>query len=281
MPTLSLSTWSLHRILGPLRWTGWNPATLSHETQIEDQPELLKLLDLPAEAAKRGYQAVEICHFHFPSTDEAYLERLNLAFREAGVSFDTLLLDYGDLTAENRDRAEADRSFMARWIGIASRCGAKRIRLVAGEAPPSDNEAIDRSAHALAALSEYAEGLGVRVVTENFKPLTSTGASSLKLLDRTGGKVGFITDFGNFSGSAKYEEISRTVPFSSSVHVKPQYDANGIPDERELKRCLDAVQAEGYDGSFVLIYDGPGDMWEGLERVKRLVHPYINHCTSH
>ncbi len=275
MSYLSVSTWSLHRLLGPLRWTSWDAGAGEHRTHEQPQPEVHSLLELPGEAARRGYAAVEVCHFHFPSTEAAYLESLRRAFADAAVSFDTLLLDYGDPSSTDEARQAADDRLIRDWIDVASSCGAKRIRIVAGEAQPTDEQAIRRSAQALRDLAEYASGRGVRVVTENFKALTSTGESSAKLLNLAGDAVGMITDFGNYKGEAKYSEIAMTAPRSSSVHVKPAYDDNGMPDEAELVRCLEAVRETGYDGAYVLIYDGPGDMWEGLERVKRIVAPYV------
>ncbi len=275
MSYLSLSTWSLHRNLGPLRWTVWNEETGTLDTAIQEQPLLHTLLELPAEAAKRGYQAVEICHFHFPSTEPDYLAQVKQAFASAGLSFDTLLLDYGDITSSNPARVEADLAYIRQWIEIASLSGAKQIRIVAGEAPPTDDEAISLSAARLAELSAYGRTLGVKVITENFKSLTSTGDSSKKLLDQWGEYAETITDFGNFKGQLKYEEIALTTPLSVSVHVKPQYDPDGIPDEAELRRCLDTVASAGFNGAYVLIYDGPGDMWEGMERVKTIVSPYL------
>jgi sugar phosphate isomerase/epimerase len=272
---LSISTWSLHRILGPLHWTDWNADAGTHLTQEQHQPQLLSLLDLPAEAAKRGYKAIEVCHFHFPSTDAVYLKQLFNAFEDTGVSFDTLLLDYGDLTTSDDVRRAADLDLIRKWIGIASLCGAKQIRIIAGEELPENESAIRQSAEALSELAEYARLQGVRVVTENFKPLTSTGQSCMQLLGQTGPSVGMITDFGNFKGTAKYEEIAMTIPYSVSVHAKAAYDELGLPDEHEFVRCLDAVRAEDYDGAFVLIYDGPGDMWEGLDRIKKIVTRYI------
>ncbi|OXS59179.1 xylose isomerase [Cohnella sp. CIP 111063] len=275
MSYLSVSTWSLHRLLGPLRWTSWDAENGEHRTHEQPQPQVHSLLELPGEAARRGYAAVEVCHFHFPSVEVSYLAQLPQAFAEAGVSFDTLLLDYGDPSATDEIRQAADVKLFREWIDVASQCGAKRIRIVAGEAQPTDEQAILRSAQALRELAEYASARGVRVVTENFKALTSTGESSVKLLNSAGDGVGMITDFGNYKGETKYSEIAMTAPRSSSVHVKPAYDENGIPDEAELIRCLEAVRGTGYDGAFVLIYDGPGDMWEGLERVKRIVAPYV------
>jgi sugar phosphate isomerase/epimerase len=273
---LSISTWSLHRLLGPVHWTHWNADAGTHLTEDQHQPQLLTLLDLPAEAAKRGFAAIEVCHFHFPATDAVYLKQLHKAFGDAGVSFDTLLLDYGDLTSSDEVRIAADLDLIRKWIGIASLCGAKQIRIIAGEALPENESAIRQSAEALSELAQYAGLQGVKVVTENFKSLTSTGQSCLQLLGQTGPSVGMITDFGNFKGSAKYEEIAMTIPYSVSVHAKAAYDESGFPDEIEFLRCLDAVKAEGYDGAFVLIYDGPGDMWEGIDRIKKIVTRYLN-----
>ncbi|RIX60220.1 sugar phosphate isomerase/epimerase [Paenibacillus nanensis] len=275
MSYLSVSTWSLHRLLGPLRWTVWDESARARKTVIQEQPELLNLLDLPEEAAKRGFKAVEICHFHFPSTDSAYLEQLKKAFVSAGISFDTLLLDYGDLSTADSERAEADMSFMREWIRAASIAGAKRTRIVAGEAQPGDAEALERTAGRLLQLAEFAETLSVQIITENFKALTSTGESCMRLMDKVGGKVGLITDFGNFGGERKYTELAMTIPVSVGIHAKSECDEQGYPDEAEFQRCLEAVRQSGFDGSFVIIYDGPGDMWAGIDRVRRLVEPVL------
>ncbi|MBO9597723.1 MAG: TIM barrel protein [Cohnella sp.] len=272
---LSVSTWSLHRLLGPLRWTVWNDATGEHETRIDEQPQAHSLLELPAEAARRGYQAIEVCHFHFPRTDAAYLAELRAAFFAANVRFDTLLLDYGDLTSADERRRDADAAFIRRWIDIAAQAGAKQIRVIAGEAAPTDGAALAQSAEALSGLARYASTLDVRVITENFKALTSTADSCLKLLAHAGEAIGIITDFGNFTGPAKYDEISAIAPRSVSVHAKAAYDEAGLPDVPEFVRCLEAAKAAEFAGAYVLIYDGPGDMWEGLERIKRIVIPYI------
>lgn len=134
---------------------------------------------------------------------------------------------------------------------------------------------IQMSASSLVDLAQYAASKGVQVITENFKPLTSTAESSLKLLALTGESVRFITDFGNFHGDDKFVEIADTVPFSVSVHAKASYDEQGLPDVLEFISGLKAIKAADFDGVYVLIYDGPGDMWEGLERIKSLVKPYL------
>jgi len=203
------------------------------------------------------------------------LKQLKEAFRESGVSFDTLLLDYGDLTTSDPKRLAADLAFMRSWIDAASLCGAKQIRIVAGEAEPSDEDALRRAAQHLNALSEYARPKNVAVVTENFKALTSTGESCRALMEQTGDEVRWITDFGNFNGVRKYEELGTILPRSVSVHAKAHYDERGMPDRAEFEKCLDVVTNAGFDCAYVLIYDGPGDMWEGLERIRAIVDKRI------
>ncbi|MCA0754348.1 sugar phosphate isomerase/epimerase [Paenibacillus sp. N4] len=276
MAYLSVSTWSLHRLLGPQRLTVWDAESSTHQLSIQDQPQRHTLLELPNEAASRGYQALEICHFHFPATDNDYLEQLKHSFETAGISFDTLLLDYGDLTEPDEQKRMADTAYIRSWIDVAALAGAKQIRIIAGEASPTDHAAIRQAASALKELAAYASPKGVRVITENFKPLTSTAASSLMLLETAGPEVGFITDFGNYRGPGKVEEIASTAGRSVSIHCKPNYDENGYPDADTFLSYLTEVQNTGYNGSYVLIYDGPGDMWEGLERIKTLVVPFIS-----
>jgi len=275
MSYLSISTWSLHRLLGPLRWTEWDASSKRHVTKLQDQPEELTLLELPAEAARRGYKALEVCHFHFPSTGSDYADKLRHAFESAGIAFDTLLLDYGDLTTTDTVRLEADMTYIRQWIDIAERAGARQIRVIAGDAAPTDEVALRQSAACLTGLADYAEKRGVRVVSENFRPLTSTGASCSQILQAASGKIGFITDFGNFGAPAKYEEFQAILPSSVSVHAKAHYDAEGMPDEAEFRLCLDAMRASGFDGAVVLIYDGPGAMWDGLERIRHIVKDYM------
>ena len=44
----------------------------------------------------------------------------------------------------------------------------------------------------------------VRLVTENWHALLPHAAAVNELLDRTGGRVGFLIDLGNWSGPGKY-----------------------------------------------------------------------------
>ncbi|MBS4216950.1 sugar phosphate isomerase/epimerase [Bacillus sp. FJAT-49711] len=275
MSYLSLSTWSLHRNLGPLNWTIWDEDQNKHSIRAEPQPETITLLELPAILSSKGYRAIEICHFNFPSTDSDYLKKLKSACEEANIMFNTLLLDYGDITTDDEIRRHADISLIKNWIDIASECGAKQIRIIAGDASPENEAALVRSSEVLNDLIKYANNLGVRIITENFHSLTATADNCIRLVNNCNEELGLIADFGNFKGENKYEEIEKILPFSQSVHAKPDMDSDGIPDEEEFRRCLDQLVAANYNGPINLIYDGPGDMWEGIERVRKVVDSYL------
>ncbi|TLS53966.1 sugar phosphate isomerase/epimerase [Paenibacillus antri] len=275
MRFFSLTTWSLHRNLGPLRWTRWDGAGAKHYTETQEQPELLSLPELPAALAEKGYEAANVCHFHIPDVGEEYARRLRGSFETAGVRLFTLLLDYGDISSADDVRREADLAWLKRWIDFAAAAGAERVRVVAGESAPDDARALERSAEGLRELCDYAEPRGVRVVTENFRPLTSTADNCLALLEACGDRLGLIADFGNFGGPGKLEELSRIAPRAEEIHAKAKTDAEGFPDADELRSCLDLVRDADFAGPITLVYDGPGDMWAGIERVRSIVAPYV------
>jgi len=276
MPFLSLTTWSLHRNLGPLRWTRWDAEKQQQIVQEQDQPETIRLVDLPAEAARRGFQSLEVCHFNFPSTDADYLRELRQAFENAGIAFYTLLVDYGDISSSNETRRSADIEFIKGWIDIAAEVGAPRIRVMPGESRPDDRAALERTAEALNQLADYSKKRGVRIVIENIQALCSVPENCIALLDACDGQVGMTADYGNFPTALKYEALEAVLPRSESVHAKTHYDkSSGFPDVTEFQKSLDIAKRAGYDGPFTLVYDGPGDMWEGITRIQRIVEPYL------
>ena len=272
MPHLSLTTWSLHRELGPLKWTYWDEQEKTHKTRQEQQPENTTLLELPLILAEQQFQSLEICHFHFPRLDHDYLLQLKHSFEKAGINFHCLLVDYGDISSSDEVRRNADLQFLKHWIDVASVIGAKSIRIIAGEAPPTDEEALLRSKQSLNELISYALPKQVRIVTENFKPLSSTKENCIELL--TDNELGLTVDFGNFNKDVKYESIKQLMPYAESIHAKANYDQDGIIDEKEFRKSLEIVASQKYNGPITLVYDGPGNLWDGIQRVKSIAEDY-------
>ncbi|KKI90349.1 xylose isomerase [Bacillus sp. SA1-12] len=276
MPHLSLTTWSLHRELGPLKWTYWDENESIQKTRIEEQPENMALLDLPHELSKQNFRSLEICHFHFPSTEPEYLHKLNDVLAKSGITFQCLLVDYGDISNADSQRRSSDIEFIKKWIDVAAIAGAKSVRVIAGEANPHNKEAIQLAKNGFQQLAEYAKPKGIMIVTENFKQLASTKENCLELLNSNKEQLGLTVDFGNFSPQEKYHSIETLMPYAESVHAKANYDKSGQIDESEYKKSLDLVASSGYKGPITLVYDGPGSLWDGINRIKAIAEQYCH-----
>jgi sugar phosphate isomerase/epimerase len=275
MSYFSLTTWSLHRSLGPLRMTQWNPETQEQIIEEVPQPANIELTALPAIAAERNFKAMDVCHFNFPSTSPQYLQQLRQAFADADVTFYTLLVDYGDISSSDPVRRSSDIAYIKDWIDVAATVGAERVRVVAGESAPSDTEGLKLAAAALSELIDYATPKNVNIITENFKSLSSTPENCLYLYNACNEQLGLICDFGNFKSTQKYDELAQILPFAESVHAKAHYDENGLPDAPEFQRCLELLPKAEYDGPITIVFDGAGDEWEGITRVQNIVENYL------
>ena len=187
--SIAVSSWALHRTLG-VSYPD-SPATGPQEAQTHSASPI-DLLTLPRLLADRGYRQMQLCHFHVASRSDDYTLRFRDALGESGVELLSLLIDDGDVTHPEFGQRDAD--WIAGWVEVAGKLGAKRARVIAGKQLYSP-AALDLSVERLGWLATLNE---VRIDTENWFSLTSTPASVLGLLDRLEGKVGLCVDFGNW-----------------------------------------------------------------------------------
>lgn len=257
----AVSSWSLHRTLGSFV----GPDTLRSTRIPTGGPAGLDLLDLPAELAGRGFDTLQLCHFHLPSTDAGYLDDLRGALADASVRLDALLIDDGDLTS-NGDQAEQE-AWVSDWIGVAEQLGADRARVIAGRTAPTP-ETIRTAA---AALRRLAERHSVRIVTENWHELLVDAASVTALFARTGDEVGLLIDLGNWTGTDKYDELAAVAVYAETCHAKCHGDPPEL-DEADYQRSLQVLRDADYSGPLALVYDGAdADEWRWLGRERSIV----------
>jgi sugar phosphate isomerase/epimerase len=274
MPELAISSWSLHHLLGPT-YPGLDLTNGPRSAAYPYGEGALTLLDLPAAVAAHGIRNLEICHFHFPRTDDAYLRELRGCLAAAGVTMLTLLIDEGDISAADGEARLRDLARIRGWIDVAAGLGARQARVIAGQAQPDDAEAAQRSAEGLMALSAYGAERSVRIITENWLALTMRPETLLAILDRVGEAVGLCADFGNYKGPGKYEALRMILPRATSTHAKADFPSPGRMDEADFRRCLDLARAAGFDGPHVLIFENPGDEWASIEQMIGVVRLYL------
>jgi len=279
MPRLSVSTWSLHRALGPM----YHPSKSDPDRLIPhaEMPAEISLLDVPARISSMDIRTLEICHFHFPRLDAGYYADLRSALEEADVSLFSILIDAGDITRPDSAQREADMAWIRSWLEIAGACGAAHARVIAGDTAITsnggdlrDHETIRLSAQNLRALAEVGRDCGVRVITENFRALTTQPAPLLAILELCEDEVGLCADFGNYKGSGKYDDLAAILPRADSVHAKAYYPEPGKIDQRDFRHCLDLSRTAGFDGPYSLIFDDVGIEWDNLVELREAVKPY-------
>jgi sugar phosphate isomerase/epimerase len=275
MSDLAVSSWSLHRDLGPTYW-GLDLVDGGRTATYPYGQGRCTLLELPAVVAGLGIHQLEICHFHFPETGAAYLHRLRASLDAALVHPLTLLVDEGDLTADDPAVRRGDVERIRRWIDVAAGLGASQARVIAGKAAPDrDGVALRRSAEGLALLAEYGASLGVRVITENWLGISMDPQCLLAILELTGPAVGLCVDLGNYTGPGKYEALTAILPRATSIHAKATFPQPGSMDREEFVRCLDLARQAHFDGPYVLIFSDEGDERASLAKMAEVVQVHV------
>jgi sugar phosphate isomerase/epimerase len=271
-PALAVSSWSVHHALGIM-----HPDSPERAFDgVADQafgPAQLDILDLPGKIKAMGINRLELCHFHLAGRDPAYLREARSALHDAGVILQTLLIDDGDITSAAH--GERDIAWISSWIDAAAELGAEKARVIGGKGEPTP-ENLDRAAQALMDLGQRGLKAGVRVITENWFDTLSTSAHVEHVLRPLNGHVGFLADTGNWSGDAKFSELASIFRHAENCHAKAHFDAADQMDEADFAQCLGAAAMAGYSGPYTLIYEGPGDEWQGLAREAAFIRRYFS-----
>jgi len=278
MPLPAISSWSVRHALGPM-YPGLALTPGERQPDHKFGVGSLALLDLPDAARAAGMEAFDLCHFHFPRTDAAYLRQLRDRLTTANVGILSLLVDEGDVSAPDPAARERDLANIRDWIDIATQLGARYVRVAAGDQDVNAGEAaIGRSAAGLAALARHAQARGVTLITENWRPLAMSPDNLLAILDAAGDTVGLCADFGNYRGPDKYDALAAILPRARTIHAhaKAEWVQPGATDTGDLARCLGLARAAGFAGTYVLIFDGNGvdSEWDGIAWMAATVRQY-------
>lgn len=267
----AVSTWSLHRLLGATYPYSPDPDK-SAERKEPYGPGSAALLEIPKQLSDRGVGRLEICSFHLPALDRGYLAELRSSLDDAGILFQTLLVEDGD--PSHAPTAERDIHWIAGWIEIAAALGARKMRVIAGKQQPT-GENLTRAAGHLSWLADRAEENGVRVVTENWFDLLPSPKEMNFLLDRLDGKVGLNGDLGNWAAPEKYAGLADIMSRAEICHAKANYGASGL-DADDYRKSLEACRQAGYVGPYTLIYDSPffADEWDGILLQKAFIEEF-------
>ena len=246
-PIIGVSSWALHQELGapPL----WNVEAGAHSPRWTRPTSAMPLLELPALLARHGFETMQICHFHLPTRAPAYLDELRVKIENSGVTLHALLVDDGDLT--HPQHGARDRDWIASWLPVAARLGARNVRVIAGKTRgPGD---IARSADAMLGLSALADEDGLGVLTENWFDVLATPDAVLQLLQGCENRVDLLLDFSNWNDLSALAAIA---PRASSCHAQARFSSPARVDETHFRDFMKLPFAADFRGPFVLVNGG-------------------------
>jgi sugar phosphate isomerase/epimerase len=236
-----------------------SPAFGPREPDRHGTPQV-SLLELPNELSKRGYRSMQLCHFHLPSREDAYIADFRAALNEAQIDLHALLIDDGDIT--DPAHGERDTAWIAQWLATAEALGARHARVIAGKQPAS----AETVACSIERLKILAKGTIVRVETENWFSLLETPEVVLQVLDTLEDHVGLCADWGNWPRPRKYRDLSRIMPRAETCHAKLEFVTPNALDEEDAAACLDIARRAAFTGTYVLVNGGAGESeWEALD----------------
>jgi sugar phosphate isomerase/epimerase len=233
----------------------------------------MPLLDVPAFIAAAGIHTLEICHFHFPATDDAYLGELKAALAEAGVELANVLVDTGNLSNPDLTQWQADIAMTKSWQDIAARLGATGVRVDCGLEQPSP-EAMKRSAMALRELADYGTGLGLVTATENWRATSQEPDDLLEIIRQADRPLKLCVDFGNAARTDDKYQTLAMLPYATSLHCKGIFE-EGMLDRAEFQRCLSLAKEAGFDGYIALICDDGDEAWQKALILKQEVEAFF------
>jgi sugar phosphate isomerase/epimerase len=239
------------------------------------------LLEIPSQLAEHGITALEICHFHLPTTDLEYLQALREALRAAEIELYRLLIDTGDIAAPDPSQRAADIQTIEGWIDTAAALGAGGVRISAGRQLPIP-EVVDQSARQLQAFAQRATAQGLRTHTENWQATAQEPAALLTILDQCSNQVELCADIGNAEATAdKYVTLAQLLPRASSIHFKARYAPDGSIITDDLQRCFELIEQAQFDGVITLIYERRQHEWAGVDQLRDALGPLLNDAMRH
>ncbi|MEM7536782.1 MAG: TIM barrel protein [Chloroflexota bacterium] len=273
MIRIATSSWTLHNTLGQARHAldEQGGTVCTHEPASG----ALALMDLPAFVAKDGIKVLEITEYHFPHTDDVYINEFKSALTDADVTFENLLIGVGNLSGLDEETWQADIEHNKRWQEIAAKLGAKGTRLDCG-VDPATPETRARSSTALQELAEYGTRLGLTTATENWRTTSLYPNDLLDIMEQVDQPLKLVVDFGNATKTGdKYGTLKKLMPKGTSLHCKGLFP-DGELDVAEFHHCLSIVQEADFDGHISLIYDRYDDEWGKVLRLKEETQAFFN-----
>ncbi len=233
------------------------------------------LLDYPALCKEEfGVSGVELNSPFFESTEDDYLDQLMANADKAGVKLIHISVDApGNLASLDEEERQATVAEHLKWGRIAGKLGCISYRANTGgsaEAPDDEMAACIKSWTELCA---DAAPRGVKVIIENHGGIAKYPDPIIRLIEAAGrDRAGACPDFGNWTEDVRYEATARMAPYAVVMHAKfHDFDEQGNHPAWDIARCVQLCKDGGFDGWYLIEFEGQKDDHEGVLRAIELL----------
>ena len=231
------------------------------------------------DAARLGFDGVEILHRQMGDESPAYVNQLKQAAFRNGLALPMLSIHQDFISEKPEERAEAV-AHTIRCIELAERLGIPSIRLnsgrwntipsfddlmkVKGDEPPitgyTDDDAFKWCIDGIRACLPAAEKSGVLLALENHWGLTTKTENLLRIHQAVKSPwLGINLDTGNFPGDP-YPEIEKLAPHASIVQAKTYYGGGEwYTLELDYRRIAGILRKANFRGWVSLEMEGKED----------------------
>jgi sugar phosphate isomerase/epimerase len=231
------------------------------------------------DAARLGFDGVEILHRQMGDETPAYVNKLKQAAFRNGLALPMLSIHQDFISEKAEERSEAVKHTI-RCIELAERLGIPSIRLnsgrwntipsfddlmkVKGDEPPikgfTDEDAFKWCVEGIQACLPAAEKAGVLLALENHWGLTTKTENLLRIYKSVNSPwLGINLDTGNFAVDP-YPEIEKLAPHASIVQAKTYYGGGEwYTLDLDYRRIAKTLRAAGFKGWVSLEMEGKED----------------------
>jgi sugar phosphate isomerase/epimerase len=228
------------------------------------------------QAARLGFEGVEILHRQMAEESTAYLNRLKQAAFRHGLALPMLSI-HQDFVWPNQEERDKHIAHTRRCIDLAAQMGIPCIRLnsgrwktiksfddlmkVKGNEPPlaghTNEEAMRWCVDSIQKCLPHAEKAGVLLALENHWGLTTDPDVLLRIWREVNSPwLGINLDTGNYPGDP-YEGIAKLAPHASIVQAKTYYGGGEwYTLELDYRRIAGILRKAGFRGWVSLEMEG-------------------------
>lgn len=273
---IGLSTWSLHRHMGPMKQQIITDIGERHEW-TENYPEDVSLIDFAGFVRKEyGLTRLELIQMSFPSAEATYLERLRSAVETAGATVENVPIDVGDICEPDPNRRASYIREIEKWMDAAAAIGSRAVRVNTGPARHG-SDALALAVESCRRLVNHAENLGLNVLIENHGGISNDPEMLTQLIKAVGSeRMGACPDFGGFEEAIRYDALEQIMPLAKLVHAKSYaFDDNGEETTIDYGRCMQIVKSSGFKGVLSIEYEGEGDQFQGIRKTQELISRHL------